>query len=147
MLAHHATAEEAHHHQHQRVQPNRRKCQPGVDGEHRRQRQGVGEHGVGEAEHGEAQQPAHVFDIGGGSADHFTAAGGLHPARFLLQQVIKNLLLEVCLHLAPHPENQHSGIKPRRSHHRRQGDDQGRLSQHILEGESILKVVDYPTHQ
>ena len=108
MLAHHATAKQAHHHQHQWVEPHRRQGQPGVDGEHRWQGERVGKHRVGEAEHGEAQQPAHVFDVGGGSADHLAAAGGLHPAGLLLEQVIKNLLLELGLNLPAYPKHQHA---------------------------------------
>ena len=63
LLAHHPAAKQAHHHQHSRVEPQGRQAQHGVDGQHRRQGERIGQGGVGEAEHGEAQQPAHVFHI------------------------------------------------------------------------------------
>ena len=147
MLAHHPAAEQAHHHEHHRVEAHRRQAQPGIDGEHGRQGEGIGQHRVGEAEHGKAHQAAHVFHIAGGPADQLATAGGLHPARFLQQQVVEDLLLEVGLHLPAHAENQHARVEAHRPHHAGQGDDQASLGQHIPQGEAVLQVIDHPPHQ
>ena len=146
MLPHHPAAKQAHHHQHHGVEPHGRQAQPGVDRQHRRQGEGIGQGGVGEAEHRKAQQAPHVFHIAGGATDHLAAAGALHPARFLLKQVVKDLLLEIGLHLPPHAKHQHPRQQPHRPHHGGQQQDQGRLVQQGVESEAVVQVVDHPTH-
>ena len=143
LLAHHAAAKQAHHHQHHRVKPNGGQAQPGVNRQHRRQGEGIGEGRVGEAEDGEAEQAPHVFHITGRPADHLTTAGGLHPAGLLFQQVVENLLLEIGLHLAAHPKDQHPGNQPYAPHHGGQHHDQRRCMQQIAQGKSVLQVVDH----
>ena len=146
LLAHHPPAKQAHHHQHQGVEAHRRQAQPGIDRQHGWQGEGVGQGRVGEAEHGEAKQAPHVFHITGGPADHFTAAGGLHPARFLPEHVIKNLLLQVGFHLATHAEHELTGQQSHTPHHRRQHQDQTRLMEQAAEGKAVVQVVDHLPH-
>jgi len=55
LLLHHAAAEEAHREQHQRIKTHRHHGEQRIDAEHRRQGEGVGQGGVGEAEHGESE--------------------------------------------------------------------------------------------
>ena len=106
LLAHHPAAEQADCHQHQWVEPQGRHRQPGVDAEHGRQGEGIGQGRVGEAEHGEAHQPPHVLHITGGPADHLAAAGALDPAGLLAEHVVEDLLLQIGFNLAAHAENQ-----------------------------------------
>ena len=147
LLFHHAAAEQPHDHQHQRVEPHRRQAQPGVDRQHGRQGEGVGQGRVGQAEHRKAQQAPHVLHVAGGAADHLAAAGGLHPARLLAEHVVEDLLLKVRLHLAAHAEHQHPRPQPHGPHHGGEADDQQRLAQHIGHAEAVLQVVDHTAHQ
>ena len=108
LLAHDPPAEALHAEEHQRVEGHRRQAQPGIDQHHRRQGEAIGQHRVGEAEHGKAQQAPHVFHVAGGAAQHITAGGGLHPGGFLPQQMVKHLLLQIHLHLATHAKHEHA---------------------------------------
>ena len=146
LLLHHPAAEQAHHREHHWIRPNGSQGQPGINRQHGRQREAVGEQGVGQAENGEAQQPADVLHIAGGPADHITTARGLHPGRFLPQHVIEQPLAEVHLHLAADPEHQLTGQKPDASHRCGQQDDPSGLAQHTVVGKPDLEFVDDPTH-
>ena len=147
LLSHHPAAAGTHHQQHQWIERNGRQAQPGIDGQHRRQGQAVGQRRVGQTQHSKSQQPAHVLHIAGGTADHLAATGLLYPARFLLEQVIENSLAQGHFHLTSRAEHQHSRPEPHQGHRGGQGSDQGGLLQQLRQRETFLEAVDGVLHQ
>ena len=146
LLLHHSATEQAHHREHHWIGRDGCQGQPRINRQHRRQREAVGQQGVGEAENGEAEQATNVFHIARGPADHITTAGGLHPGGFLPKHVVKQALAQVHLHLAADPEHQLAGQQPDAPHCCGQQDDPSGLAQHLVVGESVLELVDDPTH-
>ena len=145
LLLHHPAAEQAHHRQHHRVQTNGGQGQPGVNGQHRRQREAIGQQGVGQAQHRESEQAADVLHIACGAADHIAASGGLHPGGFLAQHVIKQSLPQFHLHLASDAEHQLPRQQAHTAHGARQQHNPARLAEDGFVGEAFLQFVDDPT--
>ena len=146
LLLHHPAAEQAHHRQHHGIGTNGSQGQPGINRQHRRQRQAVGQQGVGQAEDGEAQQAADVLHIAGGPVDHITTARGLHPGRFLPEHVVEQALAEFDLHLAADTEHKLPRQQPHGTHGGGQQHDPGGLAQDAVIGEADLQLIDDPAH-
>ena len=107
LLAHHSAAEEADGDQHQGVKANRCEAEQRVDRQHGRQRQGIGQGCVRQAQDGETQQTPDVLHVAGGPADHFTATGALNPPRLLAEHVVKDFLLQLGLDLPADAKDEH----------------------------------------
>ena len=146
LLLHHPAAEQAHHREHQRIRPDRRKRQPGVNRQHRGQRQAVRQQRVGQTQDCKTQQSPDVLHIAGGSADHIAAAGGLHPGGLLAEHVIEQALPQFDLHLAANTEDQLPRQQAHTAHGGCQQDDPAGLAQNGVVGEPSLEFVHHPTH-
>ena len=147
LLAHHAAAADAHHQQHHGVESDGCQAEPGVDRQHRWQREAVHQHRVGEAEQGKAQQAAHVLHITGGAADHLTTAGALHPARLLPQQVIKNALPQGDFHLPAGAKHEQARPQAHATHQGGQPSNDQRLLQKLGQRKAWLQFIHRALHQ
>ena len=144
-MLHHAATEQANHAEHHRVEPDGCQGEPGINGQHRRECEAIGEQRVGQAQHRKTKQAADVLHIAGCPADHITASPGLHPGRLLTEHVIKQPLAQLHLHLPAHAEHKLTGQQPHSGHRARQHHDPSGLPQHALVGEAVLKLVNHPT--
>ena len=146
LLTHHAPTEQAHCAEHHGVEPDGGQGQPRIDGQHRGQRQRIGQQRVGQAENRESEQAPDVFHIAGGATDHFTAAFALNPIGFLAEHVLEQALTQIHLHLPTHAEDELSRGQPDHPHGAGEQHNPSRLAQDSGVTESLLQLVHNAAH-
>ena len=146
LLTHHAPAKQAHCAEHHGIEPDSRQGQPRIDGQHRGQRERIGQQSVGKAENREPEQASDAFHIARGPTDHFTAALSLDPIGFLAQHVLEQALTQIHFHLPTHPEDELTRGQPDNSHGAGKKHNPSCLAQDSGVTESLLQLIQNAAH-